>query len=151
MTLAKTGTGTLTLGGSGLSFSGGTIAQGTLVIENGLTLNGTLTNDATLSFLGSQALAGSGEVTLGNSSDVLWVQGTSQLDPATLTVGPEMTIHGLGSIDGYYSQDNLVNQGTILADAPYLTLAVDLPVVNEGTLASAGTGVLSLENWSCPW
>ena len=150
VTLAKTGTGTLTLGGSGLSFSGGTIAQGTLLIEDGLTLNGTLTNDATLSFLGSQTLAGSGEVALGNSSDILWVQGTSQSAPATLTVAAGMTIHGAGSINGYYSQDNLVNQGTILADAPYLTLAIDLPVVNEGTISSAGTGILSLENTVVP-
>ena len=106
----------MTVSGSGSTFSGGTLdgvavsgsfqvaGNGGLTIKDGLTLNGTATLGASsgygdLAFSGSQTLGGSGTVVFGSndSRNSLWVPGTGNV----LTLGPNVTVHGLSGNVGF--------------------------------------------------
>ena len=116
-----------------------------LTISDGLTLNGTVTIGdsagtvgSTLSFVGSQTLDGSGDVVFGGGSD------SNQLSidsGSTLTIGPNVTIHGdsgaIGSDDG----DTVINQGTIEADVSGGALTFSSStILNEGTIGATDSG-----------
>jgi hypothetical protein len=131
--------GTVTeAGGAELAFttSGGTLAGVTFnndldlasvyganaTVTGGLTLHAAtvhLGNAAgstygALDFNGTQALGGTGTVLFGKSTSNSLNQTASA---ATLTLGSGITVRGSsGSISGYYSNDAVVNQGTITAD-----------------------------------
>ncbi len=126
------------------------LSGSTLTVKNGLALNGTLTlpnsSAATLvDFQGTQSLTGTGQIYLRNTSNVVYAMGIDSSTPATLTVGSGITIHGTGSIGGYYTNDIFVNGGTILADTGALTLTNNWSntsgtlQVNGGTLNLGGT------------
>ncbi|MCD4825546.1 MAG: cadherin-like domain-containing protein, partial [Phycisphaerae bacterium] len=114
----------------------------TLTILNGLTVNDVFTvgSKGKLEFSGSQTLAGNGQVVLTSSSSRVYAYG-SDSDPTTLTIGPDLTVRGRGSIEKNSDGDSVVNHGTILADNSYLT--INAPLDNYGTLR-ATSGSLSL-------
>lgn len=73
------------------------------------------------------------------------------LTPGTLTLGPDVLIHGGGMSVGNHSTFlmSLVNQGTIVADIPNMSIGVDpADLVNQGTIkAVAGTARIYSANW----
>jgi hypothetical protein len=103
-----------------------TIADGkSLSLTNGMTLNGTLTLASTggstyLYFDGSQTLSGTGEVVFGGTStyNYIYGRGDGGSNPAKVTIGAGITIHGdkSGEIRGQYTNDTMINQGSILLD-----------------------------------
>jgi len=122
-----------------------------LTVKNGLVLNDMLTLASSgpytyLLFDGTQTLSGTGEVVFGGTYASypcdLYARGDGGSNPATLTIGPGITIHGTqnGEICGYYANDSLVNQGTIMADTSGRTITIKPDTfTNEGTLqANAG-------------
>jgi hypothetical protein len=78
-----------------------------------------------------------------SSNNVLVVQSVNGTTPATLTIGPGITVHGGqgGTLSYFYGNEQLVNQGTISADTAGKLIDVVMgPLTNQGTLqASAGT------------
>ena len=137
----------VTLNTDVIATSAGTFS---LIVKNGLVLNGTMTlptgGTGNTTFLGSQSLTGTGEIVLTDSVHTLTVKGTSSTLPATLLVGAGITIRGVGTISGYYTGDNLDNQGTIWGDVANLTLAVSVLLNNSGTLKASGSGRLTASN-----
>jgi len=161
---------------SGVSLNG-TIdlasATGIERVANGLTMTGgsivKINSNSVLSFSGgNQTLGGSGTIELGStggSNRALSMEGNT-----TLTVGPNVVIHGVnGTIGQTYlsgGTQNLVNSGTINADgggtitvgvsgaltndgllrAQNGTLSVADPVSGSGTLQVDSTGVMNLAN-----
>ena len=138
-----------------LSVSG----NNSVVVKNGLTLNGTATlgsgnNYGFLNFSGSQTLGGTGTVVFAGSFPYHY--NSVGLSSGTLTIGAGVTIRGVGGYIGYSpviggspANINVINQGTILADTSDSTLILDpgtwsssgiLRVDNGGTLALQGTG-----------
>ncbi len=135
------------------------IANGTLIIADGLTLNGAIllgttdnTGAGTLLFSGMQTLAGSGSIVLGETYSYYsggyfgqWYQSYNIIGPydadSQLTIGPGITIHG---ISGYITCN--VNQGTIDADqGGVLTVnSGGETFVNQGTLAAENQSQLAL-------
>ena len=131
--------GTVTeAGGAELAFttSGGTLAG--VTFDNNLDLasvsdaNATVTGGLTLAgatvylgnvagstygylyFSGTQTLGGTGTVLFGKDSNNSVYETASA---ATLTIAPGVTIRGsAGTIGSYYSNDTVVNQGTVAAD-----------------------------------
>ena len=97
-------------------------------ILDGLTLNGTATiggsPDATgadLNFVGSQSLEGTGDVVFGSGLGINEIT----LFVSTLTVGPNIMIHGSSGTIGSFDSDSLINQGTIEADGSGFSSLVD--------------------------
>lgn len=126
-----------------------TADKASLQATGGLTLNGTATiqgvNYAVLQFIGTQTFGGNGQVDLlDQAASELLVQDVTPGQPATLTVGSGVTIHGQGSIGG--DPDSvLINSGIVLADVSGKTLQVAVPTFNnQGTATSANGGVLSI-------
>ncbi len=135
-----------TLDGVTLNTDAALTASGYPTVKNGLTLNSTITassNIARLCFQGSQSLTGTGEIVLSSAGRVC-VEGADSETPATLTVGPGITIRGYGSITGTYSGDSLVNEATLLGNVSDRALTVSLPLVNHGTVATSGSGNLTI-------
>ncbi len=135
-----------------------------VTISNGLSLNGTATlnsggsTDAALLFSGTQTLGGTGTVLFNNSTATggsgYPVTGMFlTANTTTLTIGPNVTIHGggaeIGQNDGggWTSASNvsLVVQGTIDADSSGKYIYVDgTNWINSGTLQAQSGGTLSL-------
>ena len=136
-----------------------TIVGGQMTVKSGMELNGTLTLGTVLPgdlcFQGTQSLTGTGEVTFTDPGGSLYVRGVDSSHPATLTIGPGITIHGnedLAGIHGFYANDTFVNQGTIIADRSNLVFALTarnwvnaglLKASNGGTLSASGTPTLA--------
>ena len=116
--LTKTGSGTLTLSGAN-SYSGGTtVADGTLR-GDATSLQGVITNNATLEF--AQQGSGTFSGTINGTGDVLISSGTETLS---------------GS-NGYTGATTIAN-GATLAVAGDGSIAASSGVTNNGTLAIAG-------------
>jgi hypothetical protein len=104
-----------------------------IVIENGLTLNGTVTlgNNGTgygyLEFEGTQTLGGSATVVFGSSSpaNALW----EDISGGTLTIGSDITVQGQSGYVGY---------------DPSLGGSANVAVVNQGTIDSDGGGTITV-------
>jgi len=153
-TVAVTG-GTL----SGATFTGDldmATASGATTVINGLTLNGTAylgdaagTTASYLQFSGTQTLSGSGAVLFGgNGNNALYVLGGAA--GSTLTIGPNVLVHGKNGAVGFYSGYGLVNQGTISADTAGGTILVRSDALSSaGTLQATDGGTLTLAGaWS---
>jgi hypothetical protein len=140
--------GTVTAtGGTALTATGGTLNGVTLganltvntagvTVLNGLTLNNAnvtlanatgYSNYTTFVFQGTQTLGGTGQIIFGGGnqiSGIAAVGGNTIATAATLTIGPNITVdvnplsNEGGDIYGNYSQDSIVNQGTINANTP---------------------------------
>jgi pimeloyl-ACP methyl ester carboxylesterase len=151
-----------------LTESGGTLANGVTIaagatldatqnidgsedyadVTGGLTLNGAANLGAaggsTFSQLyfrdGSQTLAGSGTVTLGsNANNALYAQGNDGSNPVTLTIGGPIIIQGGdGTVGGYYSNDSVVNDGTISVASGNTLDFGGLNAINSGLIGIAG-------------
>ena len=120
-----------------------------LNVYGGLTLEGTI-------FLGAAdgstygRLFTRGAVTLGGTGDVLFGGSTNnQIDnqydsgSGTLTLGPDLTVHGQNGTVGSSSYP-MINQGTIDADTSGDTITVQFAGgSNDGTLAAHNGGVLT--------
>ena len=139
-----------------LSNGGGTNAT----IVDGLTLNGvaylgssstSVYNYARLYFSTTETLGGSGSIVFssgyGSGSNAIYLTNGG----TTLTIGPGITIHGAnGTISYYYSNNVLVNQGTIAADTSGGTVSVNVSTLtNQGTMSASNSGILTLGGtWS---
>ncbi len=121
-----------------------------LKISNGFTLNGTAkvgnsagTVNATLTFLATQTLGGTGTVTFGGSSgNALIVSGGGS---STLTIGSDITIQGgSGSVrdsGAYRNLETFINQGTIHINAGSTLGLRGTNWRNEGSIHAAGATV----------
>ncbi len=150
--LAKTGAGTLVLGGAGNSWSGGTmISYGLLQIGNGgpgSIGTGTITNYASLSFgatnniLVNDAIVGSGSLTK-TGAGVLTLSGTNTYSgDTTVRNGTLLVNNAAGSGTG--SGTVTVVSGATLGG----TGTIGGPVTVNGTLAPGnnGAGTLTISN-----
>src|SRR5262249_51052039 len=72
------------------------------VVVSGLTVNGTVNlngdiySPGYLQFSGQDTLSGSGTITLNNDGVALWVTAGTAQNPNTLTLGPQLKVHGWG-------------------------------------------------------
>jgi hypothetical protein len=173
--LVVVGTGGGTFDGvvfSGLLDVGNSVNTATLLVTNGLVLNGRalVGNPSSgngswgaIYFAGTQTLGGGGIIVFGNGScnDFTLTQAGT-----TLTIASGITVRGQSGALGYNSclggQQSfaVVNQGTISADVAGGTITVNAqPFVNQGfaqspagtlnlsgTIASGGLGVLQAGN-----
>jgi hypothetical protein len=108
---------------------------------DGLTLKGTaqLGSFSSATFSGTETLGGTGTFRL--DSNNLSISGTD-----TVTVGPNLTIHGSGSIGGssFSNSGAVINQGTITVDTAGKTLSITAaPFTNSGTLQVMSEGSLA--------
>jgi hypothetical protein len=121
-----------------------------LTVLNGLTLEDaviTLEDDAGFSgpqliFSGTQTLGGTGEVVFGGTGDAGAI---SVRTGATLTIGPDITIHGTrgGSVGILGS---VINQGTISAETNGRSIDVFGPAIaNQGTMRAVNGGDLFVQ------
>ena len=129
-----------------------------ITVQDGLTLNGTLTLGAPSSnvfgyllFSRSQTLGGTGTVVFGQSLvNTLYMSGSA----ATLTIGPGITVRGQNGTIGYNSSlisglptnVAVVNQGTIEADVAGGTITIDgTGGENVATLNALNGATVSLQ------
>jgi hypothetical protein len=140
---------------SGVTFNGDMTLTSGLTVDNGLTFNGTLTlsngfQSGALLFKGTQTLDGQAIVFIQSS-----IGGENALavitNGDTLTLGPNVTVHGGGGSLGYSSTWNaatgigLIIQGTVSADkaGQSITLAA-ASIDNQGTLIADGGKLILL-------
>ena len=123
-----------------------------LLIEGGLTLNGTITlsgTSAVLGFLDTQTFD-SGTVVLSGLSAWLGLEGSG-----TLTLGPNVTVRGgnNGGIASSFfiggSTSTLINRGRITADITNRTLSIfhsrlNNNFINEGTIEATNNATLTI-------
>jgi hypothetical protein len=141
-----------------------TASATTVYVTDGLTLNGTAwLGDAAglwhsaLYFRGTQTLAGTANVLLGGYAlagrfyvDGLYVDTPGGTDPAVLTLGPAVTVHGdsgfLGPLSG---GGGFINQGALRADVAGGQIKLDGNWTNAGTIqAGPGTTVTAQGSWA---
>jgi RHS repeat-associated protein len=138
---------------SGVTVNGGLdLSSGEVTVTGGLTVNAALglgntagTTYGRLSFQGSQTVDGTGSVLLGGSGS----NGLVMTPGTTLTLGPNLTIHGKSGIvgGGPSSNNNIVNQGTISADVggSLYGLYLGSNWTNTGTIRAQNGGTINLE------
>ena len=118
---------------------------GGLTLQNAATIS--VNNNSVLAIEGSQTLGGTGNILFGATGSGNRLNIESPSGTGTLTVGPNVTIHGAnGTIGGQNFEGGanaLVNNGTINADGGGTIAVVNAPVTNNGTLR-AQTGTLTL-------
>ncbi len=122
-----------------------------LTVMDGLTLNGTATigaasdqTGASIFFQGSETLDGDGDVLFGGGTGD---NSIGSNEGSTLTIGPNMTVHGGSGTIGSSFGDTLINQGTIDADVSGDTISVfSATFQNEGSIGAANGGVLTISD-----
>jgi hypothetical protein len=151
-TVAPAGSDSLTFGNSA-TFDGVTVA-GTidlsrsltsLLVSNGLTLNGTLlvgapTFSSGVTFTGNQTLSGAGRVVLNNPVSIFGPDGFS-----TLTVGPNLTIEGSGRFGFPTVNTNFILLGSLTATTGTATLTVPAHIDGTGALASPPQATVEMD------
>jgi hypothetical protein len=139
-----------------------TVSQGaSLDISGGLTLVGTMTDEGgsqqggSLNFLGTQTLAGTGQVVLGTKAPaVIHVFGNFDGSEGVFTVASGITITGQGVIETYFGSSGgskIVNQGIIAVTVSGETLGIlddlsntsQIQVADNTTLTLGGTLTLA--------
>jgi hypothetical protein len=133
---------------SGTLDAGNTVADVSVMVTNGLTVNGTMlignpTNNSygRVSWVNAGNLAGSGSVVFGNSGNNWLFPGYTN---ATMTIASNITIHGNSGSVGI-GDGPIVNQGKISCDVSGGTITVDgLPLTNQGSLQAINGGILSI-------
>jgi hypothetical protein len=126
----------------------------TVGVRNGLILNGTATlfGSSVMAFQGDQTLGGTGAVVFGGGlSQRLAIEGAS-----TLTIGPDMEVHGSNGNVGRWvntaGAGKLVNLGRIYADGPGGVVTIDPfspalnSVTNSGILEAGMNATLNLNS-----
>jgi hypothetical protein len=144
---------------NGVTITGGDLkVYGTLYVQNGLTIanhNLDVAVGSSLFFDGpGQSLDSinvTGNVGSGAAANI-YAGGPDSSGPQTLTLGSNITVHGVMNILSYQTGDTLVNSGTINADAAYnfrtpdrLTISVD-NFVNNGIIETNNNGELSINS-----
>jgi hypothetical protein len=158
----QSASGSFNVAQNGNNFLNGVTVNGNLNLTaggyervlNGLVLNGTASIDAggVLAFQETQMLSGSATILFGSSTiNRLAIDSGSS---ATLTLGPNVYVHGqngtIGNTAFVGGVNKLINNGTISADAPGGTIILDTTstdpdsVANGGTLEAANGGTLSI-------
>ena len=104
-----------------VTVSGGDLQVGQkLCVQNGLTVSDHNVNLASLSSLvfdgPSQTIDNLNIVVGGNYWANIYASGASSTGAQTLTLGPNVTVHGGAQFNNYHSGDTLINNGTINAD-----------------------------------
>lgn len=120
-------------------------------IQDGLTLNGTLSlgdggnsNNGTVRFTNTQTVDGTGSIGMGGSLANLLVITNPNI---TVTFGPDFTIHGrVGTITSNFASSSYDFRGTVSADDTYASggIGIDGNWRNEGVMQTAGPGTLGL-------
>ncbi len=143
-----------------------TNTNSTVSVTGGLTLNGVIdlgsangSTDGALVFSATETLGGSGSLLFGAN------QFNTVSIPAgqTLTVGPNVTVHGQNGVFGTSaisynnSGGSIINQGTIAADEAgqptgtplgSLSILTDGGLANSGTLQASNGGTLYVYNYA---
>ncbi len=141
----------------GVWIDGDLSVYSTVYVHNGLTVDGTLSiGSANGAFYGMLYFADdtSQNQTLQGTATVVIRQGNitnSIRGPGTLTIGPDVTVHGRAGIYNDNENGKIVNHGTIIADDPYQGLAVGAngSFVNEGSLLATNGATLELQgSWT---
>ncbi len=117
-------------------------------VLNGLVLNGTiiLSNGNSLSFDGTQSLGGNGTIVFGSSNPSYLSVSTINSSPVTLTLGSGILIQGQNEIINQNGSATLDNQGTILSTIAGGNLAIQLNLINSGTIQAADGGNLRFQS-----
>ena len=153
--------GSLTLDGvtvNGVLDVGNTYNGSVLTVTNGLVLHGTALvgnpidmSYGYISFAGSQTLSGNGTVVFGNNASLFNTLRVAN-GGTTLTIGPDVTVHGNNGVIGYNgslggsANVTVINQGTISADVSGGTITITgLNFQNQGTLEAIAGGVLNVQ------
>lgn len=152
-TITNTGTGQVlfsantTLDGVTVIGSAKTINNGTVSVDNGLAVNGTLTigglgNLTQITILGNETLTGPGEIIMEGSATATRISAFNFSD--VLTLGSDLTVSGLGDIGS--NVPDIVNQGTIRATSNSATLTIDPQTVfdNSGMVHAEGAAGIVL-------
>ena len=130
---------------SDLTIPGGSTlqVQGGLTLNAILTISGAATGTAQLSFLSTQTVSGTGQIAMtGVANNSFAINAPN----ATVTLGPQITLHGWGVVGGL-TNTTLVNQGTILADISGQTLQISTPnFTNQGVATSVNGGILNISS-----
>jgi RHS repeat-associated protein len=116
--------------------------SGTLIVTNGLVLNGVLTLASGTDF--ASLAFGPGNQTLSGSGQVVLIGPAASVQGSAITVASGITIRGRGAINRF-STNGLINQGTIIADVVGQSLSIGGFVTNQGLLQAAG-GDLTVNN-----
>lgn len=135
------------------------ISGGTLAVTAGLTLTGTLSLGSPAGagghvlFVGSQTLAGSGQVVFNDPSNTSAIEITGTAPANVLTIASGITIHGAGGeVIPEGEADSIINDGTIRSDAGG-TLAVGgetNAIENDGVLAVSTGSTLEADGLAAP-
>jgi autotransporter-associated beta strand protein len=145
--LVKAGTGTLILSGLN-TYSGGTTVSGGTLQGNTLSLQGNITNNATVAFVqntgGAYAgvISGSGNVTVDAGSQTVAFTGDNTYSGTTTIVAGTLQV-GQGGTTGSLGSGNVVNNGR-LAFARSDAITVGNVISGSGALVQGGSGTLTL-------
>ncbi|MEM1026511.1 MAG: LamG-like jellyroll fold domain-containing protein [Planctomycetota bacterium] len=131
----------VTLSGEMVTSDGMSIwVENGLVVDGSLTIGGlgpSVTAGSRLNFRDTQTLSGTGQVILARSDAELVAY--ESLAPATLTIGPDLTIRGRGELDES-GLGSIVNQGTIRSDSTESSAKIRIrpdSFENQGLLEAA--------------
>jgi hypothetical protein len=142
----------VTLSGAGATFE---VQNAQFFIRNGLTLSGGAAIDTAggtnvrtgvvfFSGTNAQTLGGQGEVNFGSSTSS-YTYFYRDTNPATLTLGPGIFVHGkFAQLNYTGSGGGLINQGTIVADVPGGNFVFTGSVTNQGTIQAVDGAGLQL-------
>lgn len=122
-----------------------TTNNASITVLNGLALNNVALNlyRATLWFSGTQSISGTGEIaSVGSSGATI----RSTISGSTLTIGGDILVHGTSNLTlSATSSTQIVNQGTVNADATGKTVTLGTGFHNAGNLI-ASLGNITLTN-----
>ena len=110
---------------------------GSTLVNNGTIQIDTQSSNASLSFTGNTTLSGTGTIFLDDWNPSARIDGPAN---ATLTIGAQQTIHGIGDINA-----NIVNNGSIIGDSNTgtHTLTIAGHAVNNGLIKATATGIVA--------
>jgi YD repeat-containing protein len=125
------------------------VINSSVIVLNGLVLNGTATLPANIgfSFEGTQSLSGNGTVLFESSGGAASLT-ISPLNssPATLTVGTGIVIEGQNGTINQSGSATLDNEGTILSSISGQSISIQTNLVNSGTIQAVDGGILRFQS-----
>jgi YD repeat-containing protein len=157
-TISRSGSATLLVSSGtldGVSLNGDLTVQNgaSLHIQNGLTLNNAKlilaagSSGASVLFLGTQMLGGTGEVVFAGTNSANSIFLDSDAGVSALTIGPKVTVHGSqgGKLQAPTRSFTFINQGTIIADTAGATISIwGTSFTNQGAVSALNGGTLNI-------